>query len=419
MAIQLNDTAIAKITADARKSGQRQDVADTREPGLRFRVTPPSQRYVEGTRMWSLACRHEGRMRRFGLGTYPTLGVAEARKSARQLRQALQAGHDPIRETRRRRILMTAAQEGVGTLKHLLDVYGGPAKPDVGANVRPTGPGAHLKSWATGRARIDRVFKGSLMTSLEDLSCADLQLAADAYPARQIAASAVRCLRPVLKWAAARNHVSDAVASLTQPVQVKRRDRVLDHHELARLLPVLKAGGTPHHHALHFMLLTATRREEAAGIRWRDVDSAIGTLRLPETKNGLPHVIPLPRQALGVLAALKCGKTGDLVFATGTGGRLSNWDREAKRIMKASDTSAWTRHDLRRTAATIMGELGVEPHIIEAALNHAVVFSGLAATYNKSRYQKQVGMALQELADRLDTIEAGAVGIEGPAGRSA
>jgi integrase len=76
--------------------------------------------------------------------------------------------------------------------------------------------------------------------------------------------------------------------------------------------------------------------------------------------------------------------------------------------MDASKTEGWTRHDLRRTAATLMGEMGELPHVIEAALNHTAVHSQLAATYNQARYRPQVTLALQRLADALDGIEAGA-----------
>lgn len=55
----------------------------------------------------------------------------------------------------------------------------------------------------------------------------------------------------------------------------------------------------------------------------------------------------------------------------------------------------------------MLGEMGVLPAIIEAALNHAIVHSALAATYNLSRYRPEVAKALQQLADRLDEIEHG------------
>jgi integrase len=106
---------------------------------------------------------------------------------------------------------------------------------------------------------------------------------------------------------------------------------------------------------------------------------------------------------------------------------MGNWDRETKSLIVASglaevdskmgdvimkDGSALpTRHDLRRTGATMLGEMGELPDIIEAALNHVSIRSPLAATYNRSRYRPQVAAALQRLGDALDGIEAGSANV--------
>jgi integrase len=112
-------------------------------------------------------------------------------------------------------------------------------------------------------------------------------------------------------------------------------------------------------------------------------------------------------QAVTLLEArkLKGAKPSTLVFANSEGGRLQNWDRETKALMKASGTSGWTRHDLRRTGATMLGEMGETPDIIEASLNHVSIRSQIAATYNRSRYRPQVATALQRLADALDGVK--------------
>src|SRR6202034_1733933 len=85
-----------------------------------------------------------------------------------------------------------------------------------------------------------------------------------------------------------------------------------------------------------------------------------------------------------------------------------NWDRETKALQEDSGTTGWTRHDLRRTGATMLGDMGELPDIIEAALNHVAIRSTLAATYNRSRYRPQVSAGVQRLADALEGIGAGA-----------
>lgn len=110
------------------------------------------------------------------------------------------------------------------------------------------------------------------------------------------------------------------------------------------------------------------------------------TWTIPETKNGQPHVVPLSQQAIDLLQAQmpKGGKPKPdaLIFCTKTRAELGNWDRETKRFHVATRTVDWTRHDLRRTGATMLGEMGELPDIVEAALNHVSIRSALAATYN-------------------------------------
>ena len=81
--------------------------------------------------------------------------------------------------------------------------------------------------------------------------------------------------------------------------------------------------------------------------------------------------------------------------------RKSNWNPAQRLINKSAGTSGWHRQDFRRSGATLLGELGVMPDIVEAALNHVAIHSPLTATYNQSRYRPQVADALKRLADHL------------------
>jgi integrase len=339
-------------------------------------------------------------MRRYEIGRYPVVGIAEARKKARKLHvNVRENGADPVAEGRRRRMAGTEARDGLGTLKALLTQYG-------------EAVGKTKKSWEDSRRRIETVFKAQMEVHLSVLKASDLQIAADAYPARQSAAAAVRYIRPVLKWGAKRNHLSLEIASIEPPAKVKVRDRVLSSAELCAILPKIDAANSnPYRRAFRFLLLTLARREEVSGATWRNIDLAACEWTIPgiESKNGQAHRIPLPSQAVALLKSVTPGEPDDLVFRTpakrGGNGRLANWDRETKRLMAETKTLGWTRHDLRRTGATLLGERGIEPHVIEAALNHMNIYSGLAAIYNKARYLPAVREALQRLANRLDEIE--------------
>jgi integrase len=397
MPVRLTETAIQAAAKKVAAVG-RMDISDAALPGLRLRLT------ANGGRSWVLACRDTfGRMRRFPLGDYPNMGIADAREAARAMRADVRKGADPVAERKRQRVVGYQARDGIGTLTALLDLYA-------------RQKGSRLKSWHEWRRRINSVFAPFLNQPTVTLNARDLQMQADGWAAVHSASAAVRYLRTVLKWAAKRGYVVPDSAQIAPPATNRRRKRILTRDELTAVLQALRASSRPYAAALLFMLLTLSRRQETALARWRDVDMEARTWTITETKNGEPHIVPLSQQAIDLLRSRWPTDDGGhpgrpepsaLVFATSIGTPLTNWDRETKTLQEASGTDGWTRHDLRRTGATMLGEMGELPDIIEAALNHVSIRSPLAATYNRSRYRPQVATALQRLADALDRIEEG------------
>jgi integrase len=211
-------------------------------------------------------------------------------------------------------------------------------------------------------------------------------------------------LKPIFRWAVQtqRDYVPPAFVEINFGRKSVARKRVLNATELRSVLLAIDGADDVYLDAMKFILLTLLRVNEVAGLRWKDVDLGAGLITLPETKNGETHVLPLSKQAMQMIADRRGArvKANDPVFD----GLRSNWYPAQKRINELSGTSGWHRHDLRRTGATLLGELGVIPDIVEAALNHVTIRSQLAATYNRSRYRPQVAEALQTLADKLDEL---------------
>lgn len=389
MSIKITDTAITAAVKRAAETKTRVELIDPDHTGLRLRVSP------SGGKSWTLAMRSDGAMRRFPLGSHPGMGLANARKAASVMYAAVKSGADPVKEARRRRAINKDASEGVGTLAALVELYGKKR-------------GASLKSWPECKKRIDSVFAKLLQKPIATMKQGDLQFEADSWPSQQSAAAAVRYIRPILKWASdgGRGYATRELADLKPPAVVGKRDRVLSRDELSRLLPVMKSATRPYAQAMYLMLLTAVRREEAGAAVWGDFDLDAKTWKIPTTKNGKPHTVPLSRQAEALLRSIKPNDAGHnkLVFSTRSGGRLANWFKGTVTLQEASKTEGWQRHDLRRTAATLMGEAGEPPHIVEAALGHAAIHSQLASIYNAARYTAEVSLALQRLADDLDVL---------------
>jgi integrase len=165
------------------------------------------------------------------------------------------------------------------------------------------------------------------------------------------------------------------------------------------------------------MLLTAARRDEVCGATWNEIDNGVWTIPAARRKDTRPnarrskedHAIPLSRQALTLLNLLKVGREADrgaLIFVGGRRARLTNWPRWSARMEKRLGFDV-SPHALRRTCATLGGDLGQPPHVVSALLGHRSIGGALHAGYNQSRYRAEVGNALQMVADMLDALEAG------------
>jgi integrase len=395
MAETLTETVIAREVRAAKAAGVRHDLSDPAHRGLWLRVSKT------GRKTWALRARDRtGKPHWFNLGDHPTMGLADARRAADETRVAVRQGANPIAERRAERQAPPPPPQPppVNTLAAVLALYDAQR-------------GRDLKSWVHSRKRVVRVFAPLLSRAVQSLTAADFQIAADSFPARQSASFAVRTVRPVLRWAARRGYCARALVEFEQPVAVRKRSRALNRAELAALLPVLNDGPKAHGQCLRFILYTCCRLGEATGACWGDINWHTATWTIPRErqKSDHMHVVPLSRQALALLRERmpEGVAPGDLIFASDAGSTLGNWDRAGKWFQERAGVAGWTRHDLRRSAATAMGELGVDPHVIECCLGHAVIHTGLASVYNRSRYLAQTAAALQLLGDALDGIERG------------
>ena len=153
-------------------------------------------------------------------------------------------------------------------------------------------------------------------------------------------------------------------------------------------------------------MLTGQRRNEISKLRWSEVDLTRRVIVLaPErTKNSRPHEVPLSAQALAILERVPRRNSSDYLFSERG---FNNWYRGKAKLDQRAGIAPWTLHDLRRTCATQLGELGVQPHHIEAILNHYSGHrAGVAGVYQRAKYEGETRAALQRWADYLDKFTA-------------
>jgi integrase len=468
MPARLTEAIVLKAIEDAIASGVRRELADIGCPGLRLRITPAgAASWILGCRVPNHAYARRfpvGPWPALGVSA----ARDRARILYGQVKSGLDPIAERQASRRRAREQAEAAKNGDGTFAALLDLYGqkrGAALKSWGRSVisvrrvfapflsRPVASltSAGLQMQAEGyRAApsasfavrtLRPVLKWAARLGLADSALSNVRAPEAAKRRKRVLTETeLSALLPVLRagtdaHAAARHFVALtghtdlselhwrqidlAAGTLTHRTRATGKVTI---HTLSLspaalgLLRGLAPGAPgapvfplakPHVPALRFLLLTLARRDEAADARWREIDLTARTWTIPgaRTKNGEPHTVPLSRQAATLLQSIGSGAPGDLVFHSFTGKPIDNWDRETKAVQRASGTGGWSRHDLRRTGATLLGEMGEPPHVVEAALNHADIRSPLAATYNRSRYRPQVETALQRLGDRLDGIE--------------
>jgi integrase len=210
------------------------------------------------------------------------------------------------------------------------------------------------------------------------------------------------------------------------------RDRVLNvdlgvrnADELRWLWKACGMVGEPFGTMCKLLLLTGCRREEIARISRAEISDDLSMLRMSglRTKNGLPHDVPLPPMARGLLGYVMEGADCKFLFSTNGRTPLSGFSKYKSRLDAAMLINAkneqgsdavippWRLHDLRRTCATGMAGIGIAPHIVEAALNHVSgAKAGVAGTYNRAAYEPEKRAALERWADHIGGLVSGRVG---------
>jgi integrase len=181
------------------------------------------------------------------------------------------------------------------------------------------------------------------------------------------------------------------------------RERVLSQEELLKLWRNL--GEDKFSDIVRLLLLTGQRRGEISALAWSEVDLAKGIIILPpaRTKNKRQHELPLSRQALAIIERQPRRNSSEFLFSDKQG--YKDWDTAKRKLDERIRIAPWRLHDLRRTCATQLGELGVQPHHIEAILNHYSGHrSGVAGVYQRAKYADEMRSALQRWADHVDQI---------------
>jgi len=196
----------------------------------------------------------------------------------------------------------------------------------------------------------------------------------------------------------------------------KLRTRVLKPDEIADLWRVL--DGMPAHYAacVKVLFLTACRRNEVACMHTDEIDGSTWRIPAERYKTNVEHLVPLIPAVRKLLPKIKNGfvfgcasHRHHLAAGAAPLKSLGNFKEDIdaaiallRRREHRKAMPAWTYHDLRRTARTMLAELGVSDEIAERVLGHSN--GKIAETYNHHRYLAEKTAALTKLADHVERI---------------
>lgn len=375
-----------------------------------------------------------GKVRQVRIGAWPRITLKAIRAERDTLKGKLKEGIDPLAEKEVDRLKkkadqIEAKQTQVDRLQEL-----------AAKNARMTVRGlfelwqrTDLKNRQDRGNEALRAFEADVFPIIGDVAAADvtkahIQRIIDTMLNRGVKRMTERVfsdLRQLFGFAMDRDHIEVDPTARIKKHKIGgsiERDRVLSEAELIEFFKRLPVSGLMESSqcALTIQLSTITRIGEVLAARWEHVDFERRLWTLPETKNGKRHTIHLNDLALRQFEALRqhtgltewvfpasrlngpvCPKTVTKQVADRQRGNdepMSGRSKQTNSLALAG--GQWRPHDLRRTGATLMAELGVLPDVIERCLNHTEQ-TKVKRIYQRPQYEAPMRQAWQLLSDRL------------------
>ena len=372
--------------------------ADASLPGsFGLRVTP------NGAMTWVLMYRVDDptnpkrkKQRRMTIGGYPAYSLSAAREHAREMLKLAGQGIDPVDAKAEKKVAVANEQTVGGAVALFIERHARRHnRPSTAKEVERVFNVYVLPRWS--RRPLSSITPADVDNLLEDRIAAG-----HGYMANRLLAH----VRKFFNWCIERRWLSASpAAGLKSPVKEQARDRVLSKDEIVEFWSGCDELGWPFGPALKLLLLTGQRRDEVARMQWSHLDLEEGLWTLPkqETKADRQHEVPLSPMAQEIIKAVP--RNGDFVFTTTGRTPISGFSKIKVRLDGLSSLTDWRFHDLRRTAASSMAEIGIAPHVIEKVLNHATgQISGVAAVYNRHAYRREKADALNAWARALGDI---------------
>jgi integrase len=396
---RLTDRSIEAL----RPKAARYEVWDDARRGFGLRVTS------RGVKSFIWVYHFAGRPRRLTFGTYPRLSLATAGVKLAEAKDMLAKGIDPGSRAVAERDAERHAETVAELVAAYLDRYARPRKRSAAEDERILRKDV-LPRWGNRKAK--EIIRRDIVRLLNEIVDRGAGIQAN---------RTLSVVRRMFNFAIGQAIIESSPCDKVEaPASENERSRALSDDEIRLFWRALDTASMEVNarRLLRLMLITGQRKGEVIGLHEREIDfnKALWLLPADRAKNGREHLIPLSKAALQVLAEAPANEA-DYLFPsklTGEPYRGQSIDHAVRRLFHARSPQArpplagvmepFTPHDLRRTVATRMRELGISRGDVKMLLNHAE--RDVTSRYDRYDGLAEKRRALDLWAKRLEQIIA-------------
>jgi integrase len=355
-----------------------------------------------GSIVWRYRYRRSGKREKLTLGKYPALTLKNARLKRDEAAQAVALGQSPAQK---KQLAKVSGPENATVAEFAERFFRDIQERDRRDNTMPR---RYLEKDIVPNFGAKQVRE----ITAEDIRSVVWRKKEQGFDA---AAGQVRgLLKRMLDYAVTcglLNHNPVTALPMRHVYRMAARDRVLTPEEIQLFLRSAQVSNIRRQFkiALHLILMTLVRKSELMLAQWKDVHLDEAEWHIPQenSKTGKPHIVYLSKQAVRLFKELKILAGNSVWVLPGRGTLAKPFAHNAinsalKVALQDQEIPAFTIHDLRRTASTLLHEKGWASDVVEKALNHTI--GGVRGVYNRAEYAEQRKEMLQFWADFIDRL---------------